>query len=121
MTLAEQLADDLSTVFFNADDFGVAITYRRGGSAVSLTAIVETDVTQMLTTTGVTQVSTRSYQVIASKLILGASVVLPLPGDTITEGATTYIVPQQRDRPTFEFVDENNLILRINTTLQRIQ
>jgi hypothetical protein len=69
----------------------------------------------------VTQVSTRSYQVIASKLILGASVVLPLPGDTITEGNTTHIVPQQRDRPTFEFVDENNLILRINTTIQRIQ
>ena len=121
MTLAAQLVADLPTVFFNADDFGVAITYRRGGSAVALTAIVETDVTQMLTTTGVTQVSTRSYQVIASKLILGASVVLPLPGDTITEGNTTHIVPQQRDRPTYDYVDENNLILRINTTLQRIQ
>ena len=121
MTLAAQLAEDLPTVFFNADDFGVAITYRRGGSAVSLTAIVETDVSQMLTTTGVTQVATRSYQVIASQLILGASVVLPLPGDTITEGATTHIVPQQRDRPTYDYVDENNLILRINTTLQRIQ
>ena len=121
MTLAAQLAADLPTVFFNADDFGVAITYRRGGSAVSLTAIVETDITEMLTTTGVTQVATRSYQVIASQLILGASVVLPLPGDTITEGATTHIVPQQRDRPTYDYVDENNLILRINTTLQRIQ
>ena len=121
MTLAAQLAADLPTVFFNADDFGVAITYRRGGSAVALTAIVETDVTQMLTTTGVTQVTTRSYQVIASKLILGASAVLPLPGDTITEGNTTHIVPQQRDRPTYDYVDENNLILRINTTLQRIQ
>ena len=121
MDAAAQLAEDLSTVFFNADDFGVAITYRRGGSAVALTAIVETDVTQMLTTTGVTQVTTRSYQVIASKLILGASAVLPLPGDTITEGNTTHIVPQQRDRPTYDYVDENNLILRINTTLQRIQ
>ena len=121
MTLAAQLAADLPTVFFNADDFGVAITYRRGGSAVALTAIVDTDITEMLTTTGVTQVATRSYQVIASQLILGASVVLPLPGDTITEGATTHIVPQQRDRPTYDYVDENNLILRINTTLQRIQ
>ena len=121
MTLAAQLAADLPTVFFNADDFGVAITYRRGGSAVALTAIVETDITEMLTTTGVTQVATRSYQVIASQLILGASVVLPLPGDTITDGATTHIVPQQRDRPTYDYVDENNLILRINTTLQRIQ
>ena len=121
MTLAAQLAEDLPTVFFNADDFGVAITYRRGGSAVSLTAIVETDVSQMLTTTGVTQVSTRTFQVIASTLIIGADAVLPLPGDTITEGNTTYIVPQQRDRVTHEFVDENNLILRINTTLQRIQ
>jgi hypothetical protein len=121
MTLAAQLAEDLPTVFFNADDFGVAITYRRGGSAVSLTAIVETDVTQMLTATGVTQVSTRTFQVIASKLILGASVVLPLPGDTITEGAITHIIPKQRDRPTYDYVDENNLILRINTTLQRIQ
>jgi hypothetical protein len=119
MSLATQIVSDVSAVFFKTADFGTSITYRRGGAAVTLTAIVESDVGDISATIGVTTSSTRTFTVIASQLILGAAATLPLPGDTITEGDTTYIVPKQRDRVTYESVDENNLILRINTTLMR--
>lgn len=116
MTLASQIVSDVEDVFFNTSDFAVSVTYTRGASSVTLTAIVEPSLFDNNQALGITRVETRGYLIPASDLILGGSATLPIAGDKITEGTRTYIVPKTRDEPTYEYADENRLILRVNTT-----
>lgn len=118
MTLAQQIMDDVSDVFFNTDDFAVAITYTRGAYTAAPTAIVEPNIFDELTVLGATKVETRGFLIKADTLILNGSLTLPQIGDTITEGANVFIVPKGHDRPRYEYADENRLILRVNTTLK---
>ena len=119
MTLAAQIEADIADVFMNTDDFGVAITYTRGGASVALTALVEpSQFDNFSEEGGATTVERRGYLIEASTLILSGSVTLPQIGDTITEGGNVYIVPKRTDGPRYEYQDENRLILRVNTTLK---
>ena len=116
--LSDVIADDVSDVFFNTDDFAVSITYTRGNHSAALIAIVEPDLFEQLTTLGATKIEQRSYLIKADTLIINGSLTLPQIGDTITEGANVFIVPKGNDRPRHEYADENRLILRVNTTLK---
>lgn len=116
MTLASLIESDVEDVFFNTSDFAVTVTYTRGAASVSLTAIVEPSLFDNNQSLGITRVETRGYLIPASDLILSGSATLPIAGDKITEGTRTYIIPKSKDEPTYEYADENRLILRVNTT-----
>lgn len=117
-SLSDVIEGHISTVFMNQEHFAVAITYRRGPDTAALTAIVEPNEFDELTTLGATKIERRGYLIEASTLILNGSQTLPQIGDTITEGANIYIVPKGHELPRYEYADENRLILRVNTTLK---
>lgn len=120
MTLAAQIAADVSRVFFNTNDFAVNVTYSRGAASVPLVAIVAPQITDNIPelSAGVTRIEKRSYLIEASKLILSGSLTLPQIGDTITEGTNVFIVPKSNNQPRNEYADENRLTIRVNTTLK---
>lgn len=116
MSLASQIASDVSDVFMNTSDFAVTVTYTRGGHTIQIPAIVEPSLFNNDQSLGITKVETRRYLVEASTLVFGETVTLPEYGDKITENDRTYIVPKSRDNLPYEYADEDRHLVRINTT-----
>jgi hypothetical protein len=117
-TLSDVIEGHVSTVFMNAEHFAVAITYTRGATSVSLTAIVEPNQFDQLTELGATKTERRGFLIETSTLDLGSGVTQPQIGDLITDAGRTYIVPKQSELPRWEYADEDRLMIRVNTTLK---
>lgn len=115
MSLAAQMATDISAVFMNTDDFAVSISYVRGASTISgLTGLVSSSVFESADGMGLTRVETRDYLVEASTLA-----ITPQRADKIIESGRTYTVTEPAGQSPFAYEDENQLILRIHTVLTR--
>lgn len=117
MTLATQIATDVSAVFFNTDDFAVSITYSDGSNTVTLPAMVSQTVYEQSDGQSLTRHVYRDYLIQASALILNSVVTKPVRHHTITEGSKTYKVTSPSGEDVFAYDDENELILRVHTIL----
>lgn len=117
MTLAAQIANDLSSVFFNADDFAVSITYSDGSHSVTLPAMVSQTLYEQSDGQSLTRHVYRDYLIQASALILNSAATKPARHHTITEGSKTYKVTSPSGEDVFAYDDENELILRVHTIL----
>lgn len=120
MTLAQQMASDVSSVFLNTDDFAVTIEYRRGADQITLTALVGSSQFDVVDSeAGVVRVETRDYLIQPNNLTFGRGIVLPRRGDEITEGGATYRVTEQSGTPAYSFDDETRQLMKVHTVLQR--
>lgn len=118
MTLATQIAADVSDVFLNTSDFATTITYQRGGATLTLTALVGVSEFEVVESFGITRMESRDYMIEPSELDFGHGVTLPQRGDVITEGANKYIVSAPAGAPVFVYADENRTLLSVHTTMQ---
>lgn len=113
MSLSTQIAADVSSVFLNTDDFAVSIIYRAEHGDQYLTAMVDSSTFETSNQFGVTSFETRDYLIAATDVV-----VMPERGDQIIEGGRVYIVTNPAGQPAWQYDDENQLLVRIHTTLQ---
>ena len=119
MTLATQIATDISAVFLNTNDFAVSITYSDGSDSVTVPAMVSQTVYEQSDGQSLTRHVYRDYLIRAAALILNSVVATPARYHTITEGSKTYKVTSPSGEDVFAYDDENELILRVHTILTK--
>lgn len=116
MSLADQIAADISSVFLNTDDFAVLIDYGDGVSSIAtgISAIAENVGVEVSTEFGVTRYETRDYLFRVSDLSRK-----PQRGDKITEGSKIYAVSSPGGQSEWQYDDENQLLYRVHTVFDR--
>lgn len=101
---------------------GVPITYQRGASSVSLTAVPASTTIEVADDEGaIIKSRIRDFLIRASELIIDGSAVLPERGDQIVETVGDYeytreVLGPAGDQP-FRFWDKGLTVFRIHTVL----
>jgi hypothetical protein len=95
---------------------GVAVTYRRGGQSVAVTAVPSPGRFEEVGETDAhVAAERRDYLVKASNLVLGGSDTTPREGDEIVEAGVTYRVVQGSDDKQWQWSDGGKTTRRIHT------
>lgn len=103
---------------FNAqrDAHGVTVTYYRGGDSVSLLVLPGRTDMELEQTPGIlTTTDSRDFMILASELILSASVTLPQRRDYIDWNSNRLEVMSPDGDRWFRYSDPFQLILRVHT------
>lgn len=99
---------------------GAAITYSRGGSDVTLTAVVGRTPFEQVSESGmVTRFESRDFLIVAAELILDGNETLPAAGDQIRETVggevLVYEVLERPGIPPYRLTDQFRRALRVHT------
>lgn len=113
MSLRDQILTDISSVFFNRDDFATSITIRSGGRTIvsDLTAIADSTAFEATSSFGHVRYDTRDFLVETSKLPC-----LPSSDWTITEGTEQYRFSTNTDGHPWRYEDDDRVLIRMHTT-----
>jgi hypothetical protein len=118
MSLSTLMAADVDNVLLNTDEFAVTVTYSRGASSVTITAVVQASVFEVSNEFGVTRIESRDYVIKPSSLNFGSGVTVPIRGDLITEGGNVYIVTAPDGAPVYGYDNFQRLLLKVHTTMK---
>jgi len=120
MTLQELISDDTTDVVLNTDDFAVSITYRIGTKTVTVSAVPDSSVFDVLNEDGsITQIETRDYLLSPGSLVLNSAIRLPDVVHEIVENGRTYRVVSPGNRRCYSYDDEYRLLMRVHTVLAK--
>lgn len=98
------------------ENAGRTITYTRGADSVELTAVVGNSGHDQLDDTGMpVTAQSRDYIVKATDLVLGGTAVLPVAGDEVTDGSSTFAVRSIGSDAAWRYSDAARTTLRIHT------
>lgn len=110
---SDQLARGLDRL---REQAGKTITYTRGASSVSLTAVVGQSAHEQLDETGMPiTAQSRDYLIKASSLVLASVAVLPQQGDEITDSGATFAVRSVGSEAPWRYSDLSRTTIRVHT------
>jgi len=117
MSLADQIAADVSQVFLNTADFAVSVTVtRRTQTTEPIAVIVGSSQFQVSNEFGFTQVETRDFSFDPSEYDFGDGAVLPERGDFVEDAGFRYVVTPPAAGLDFYKLDETRHLMTIHTT-----
>lgn len=95
---------------------GVSVTLTRGGSSVSVTAVVgESTVERETDNGGLTSFRTTDFLILASDYGFGAGAVEPANNDKVTWGGRVYVARLGPGVRVFDYSDAERSVIRLRT------
>lgn len=94
---------------------GIPITYTRGATSLSLTAIPGQTVLEVESGDIMIQHKSRDYLILAEELVFGGVAVVPARGDVITDNGKTKSVLAVGGEANWKYTDQSRQVIRVHT------
>ena len=95
---------------------GVTATYARGANSTTIKCVMgQTQLTAEADNGVITIGNSHDFLFLVSELVINGVNVLPIRGDTITQGGTTYTVLTMGGDAQYRYTDQERKIIRVHT------